>query len=495
VNTTKLLLILAVLAAVALGLVITTLQPAPQVIEETTTTIAQTSQQNQVWQGALDAGGGNKLRVVLRISVAADGALSGTLDSIDQGALNLPIDTITLQDQKLHFEMKTIGALFDGTLNPDGTEISGTWNQAGSATPLVFEKSSANAVAAVTKRPQDPTKPYPYHEEEISFKNQSAGDVLAGTLTMPSAGGPFAAAVLITGSGAQDRNEELLNHRPFLVLADYLTRQGIAVLRYDDQGFGKSTGDFSAATSADFATDVQSAVEFLKSRKEIDPARIGLIGHSEGGLIAPMVAAHDSDISFIVLMAGTGVPGSAIIEAQWAAIERAQGISDDAIAKAGDLQMRIDDVVKAEKDDAVAAQKIRDLFKETETWTAEEKSALSSGEENADALIKTLLSPWFRFFLAYDPAPALQSVKCPVLVLNGEHDLQVLPSQNLPPIVAALEAGGTADYTIIKLPKLNHLFQTSTTGSPNEYSKIEETISPVALKIVGNWILAHTQKR
>ncbi|MBI1729594.1 alpha/beta fold hydrolase [Candidatus Acetothermia bacterium] len=460
-----------------------------------TKTIAPTPEQNQVWQGALDVGGGNKPRVVLRISVAADGALSGTLDSIDQGALNLPIDTITLQDQKLHFEMKAIGASFDGTLNADGTKIAGTWNQSGAAAPLIFEKSSPSAITAATKRPQDPTKPYPYNEEEVSFKNDAAGDTLAGTLTLPRSGGPYAAVVLITGSGAQDRNEELLNHRPFLVLADYLTRQGIAVLRYDDRGFGKSTGDFSKATSADFATDVQTAIEFLKSRKEIDPTRIGLIGHSEGGLIAPMVAAHDSDVSFIILMAGTGVPGSDVIEAQWAAIERAQGVGEAAIAKAMDLQKRIDSVVKEENDDTLAASKIRELFKETETWTAEEKSALGSDESNADALITTLLSPWFRFFLSYDPAPTLRSVKCPVLVLNGERDLQVLPSQNLLPIAAELEAGGNADYTIIKFPKLNHLFQTSTTGSPNEYSKIEETISPSALKIMGDWILAHTQKK
>ncbi|MBI1744698.1 alpha/beta hydrolase [Candidatus Acetothermia bacterium] len=439
----------------------------------------------QVWQGALVAGG-SKLRLVLKIWEATDSTLTAKVDSPDQGAMDLPVDTISFKEKKLSFEMNMLGASYEGVLNESGTEISGTFKQRGASFPLVLKKSDQAALAEV-KHPQEPKKPYPYKEEEIVFANAKAGVKLAGTLTMPKSGSPFPAVVLITGSGPQNRDEELLGHKPFLVLADYLTRRGIAVLRFDDRGVGKSTGDFSKATSADFATDALAAVEYLKTRKEINLKQIGLIGHSEGGLIAPMVAVQSPDVAFIVLMAGPGVPGDEILYLQEALISKVMGRNEEEIAKNREVQKRMYAVVKEEKDQVAAEQKLREILKDA-------SAKMSASEDAINAQIEQSLSPWFRYFLNYDPRPTLQKVKCPVLAINGEKDLQVPPQQNLPEIEKALKAGGNSDYSIVKLPSLNHLFQTSKTGAPSEYAQIEETIAPVALETMGNWILQHTQK-
>jgi pimeloyl-ACP methyl ester carboxylesterase len=310
---------------------------------------------------------------------------------------------------------------------------------------------------------------------------------LAGTLTFPRGKGPFPAVLLITGSGPQDRNESLLGHKPFLVLADYLTRQGIAVLRVDDRGVGGSTGSTPNSTTENFAADVMAGIEFLKTCKEIDPKQIGLIGHSEGGMIAPLVAAQNSDVAFIVLMAGAGLTGEEILYMQGAMIMKANGASVHQLAKQRATQESMFKILKEEKDPAAAEKRLREEL--SKSLTEEEKK---KAEQTIAVHIKLSNTPWFRYFLTLDPRPALRKVKCPVLALNGENDLQVSANENLREIEAALKAGGNNDVTIARLPKLNHLFQTSQTGSPNEYIKIEETIAPVALKTIGDWILKRT---
>lgn len=346
----------------------------------------------------------------------------------------------------------------------------------------------ATAKGAALNRPQEPKKPYPYDEEEVGYENKRDGVKLAGTLTFPRGKGPFPAVLLITGSGPQDRNESLLGHKPFLVLADYLTRQGIAVLRVDDRGVGGSTGSTLNSTTENFAADVTAGIEFLKTRKEIDPKQIGLIGHSEGGLVAPMVAAQNGDVAFIVLMAGAGLTGEEVLYKQGAMIMKANGASAGQLAKQRATQESMFKILKEEKDPAAAEKRLREEL--SKSLTEEEKK---KSEQTIAVHIKLANTPWFRYYLTLDPRPALRKVKCPVLALNGENDLQVSANENLREIEAALKAGGNNDGAIVRLPKLNHLFQTSETGSPNEYIKIEETIAPVALRTIGDWILKRTR--
>jgi dipeptidyl aminopeptidase/acylaminoacyl peptidase len=349
------------------------------------------------------------------------------------------------------------------------------------------ESSQSTANSTAQNRPQEPKKPYPYDEEEVGYENKRDGVKLAGTLTLPRGKGPIPAALLITGTGPQDRNESVSGHKPFLVLADYLTRQGIAVLRVDDRGVGGSTGSLADSTAENFAADVMAGIAFLKSRKEINPKQVGLIGHSEGGSIAPMVAAQNDDVAFIVLMAGTGLTGEETLYLQGALILKAGGASAEQLAKQRATQESMFKILKEEKDPATTEKRLHEEL--SRNLTEEDKK---KAEQAIMANIKRVNTPWFRHFLTFDPRPALQKVKCPVLALNGENDLQVPANENLREIGAALKAGGNKDVTVVRLPKLNHLFQTSETGSPNEYAKIEETIAPVALKTIGDWILKQT---
>jgi pimeloyl-ACP methyl ester carboxylesterase len=444
-----------------------------------------------IWQGTLKVPG-TELKVDFKISKAEDGSLKATMDSPDQGAYDIPTSKVIFQNDSLKIDASSIGGMYLGKFDKDSLTIAGQWQQNGMTFPLNLKQIKEEPRV---NRPQEPKKPYPYIEEEVSYQNKQAGITLAGTLTLPDSVGKFPAVILITGSGAQDRNETIFGHRPFLVLADYLTRRGIAVLRVDDRGVGGSTGDFSTATTKDFASDVLAGIAYLKTRKEIDSKKIGLIGHSEGGMIAPMVAAQSKDVAFIVLMAGTGLTGEEILYMQAALIAKADGASDSAIAQNRLTQEKIFTVLKQEKNDSVAVRKLRKIMTdELDHMSEQQKQELGPPENYINAQIKQLMSPWFRFFLTYNPKPTLMKVKCPVLAIGGELDLQVPAKENLTAIEQALKAGGNNHVTIKILPKLNHLFQTATTGSPSEYGKIEETISPVALKYIGDWILEQVAK-
>ena len=426
------------------------------------------------WMGTLDTGA-VKLRVVFRITNTDEG-LKATLDSPDQGMKGLPTSSVKRDGASLRIEATGIGGVFEGTIPADKNSIDGKWTQGGGTLPLVLKPLKSHAELEV-KRPQNPVRPYPYREEEVTYDNKGQDVTLAATLTIPQGKGPFPGVVLITGSGPQDRDETLLGHKPFLVLSDYLTRHGVAVLRADDRGTGKSTGVFSRATTADFATDTEAGVAYLKTRSEIDPHKIGLIGHSEGGVIAPMIAARNKDVAFIVMMAGTGVPGDQVIVAQGEAIDIANGKKPDDAAKSAATQREIIHLIETEKDQAVLEKEIR------------EKMAGQQAEAQIGMEIRQFTSVWFRYFLTYDPATALRKVTCPVLVINGSLDKQVLPDQNLPAIRKALGEAGNKHFEMDELPGLNHLFQTAKTGSPAEYAQIEETISPVALEKISGWVL------
>ena len=427
------------------------------------------------WMGSIDTGA-IKLRCVFHITNTAEG-LTAAMDVPDQGASGIPVTTVTRNGPTLKMLVDRIGGTFDGKISADLTTIDGTWQQGGGSFPLVLKRVK-DATQLERRRPQNPVKPYPYREEEVSYDNKAQSVTLAATLTIPPGKGPFPAVLLIVGSGPHDRDESLLGHKPFLVLSDYLTRKGIVVLRADKRGVGKSTGNLATATTADFATDAEAGVAYLKTRSEVDPHHIGLVGHSEGGAIAPTVAVGDPDVAFIVLMAGPGVPGDELLPEQLLLVLEASGIGHDAAEKKVGQERALIALIEREKDNAVLDKELRAQL-----------AADGVPEAQVGAQVKLVTSPWFRHFLSYDPATALRKVECPVLALNGEKDLQVPPKQNLPAIRAALEAGGNKHFEVDEMPGLNHLFQTAKTGAPSEYAEIEETMSPVVLEKIASWIL------
>lgn len=443
------------------------------------------------WLGTLDVGGA-KLRLVLKVEKSANG-YAAKLDSLDQGATDLPIDSIVLDGNKLTFSAAKFGFTYDGTLNQSGDEISGAFKQGPNEIPLILKRV---AEAPKVNRPQDPKKPYSYDEQEVSYRNEKDNIKIAGTLTLPRNGGPYPAVLLITGSGSQDRNETIAGHHPFLVLADHLTRNGIAVLRVDDRGIGGTDIGSPSATSENFAEDVLAGVNFLKQRKEIDPKMIGLIGHSEGGMIAPMAAARSNDVAFIVLLAGPGQRGEDIIYTQTELIHKAQGTPPETLAHIIALSRRINAIVKAETDGKRVEQRINeDIAAYVGTLNDVQKKQFEPAAAAVKAFIPMYKTAWYRYFITYDPRPVLKNVKVPVLALNGEHDLQVAWKENLDLIAASLKAGGNQEVTIKAFPNLNHLFQTSATGLLSEYNQIEETMSPEVLKTVSDWILRRTMQK
>lgn len=441
------------------------------------------------WYGQLKVQG-IQLRLVFNIT-QTDKGLSATMDSPDQGAKGIPATAI-FETPLLKIEIPVAKIAYEGTLGKDNI-IAGMFKQGGQSFPLNLSKIKIEKEKLL--RPQEPTKPYPYHSEDISFANEKAGITLAGSLTLPTKEGVYPAVILISGSGPQNRNEELMGHKPFLVLSDYLTKNGIAVLRYDDRGTAMSKGDFKAATTADFATDVEAAIDYLKTRKETDKKKIGLIGHSEGGLIAPMVASHSKDVAYVVLLAGTGIPGDQLLLLQQKLVGKASGISDADLQKIEATNRNVFDIVKKstgpENLNADLTKYIGQALKENPNAA---KPAGMSDDDFVQLQVSQITTPWMQYFIKYNPAQDLEKVTCPVLALNGEKDLQVPPKENLEAIKKALSKGGNKKSTIIELPNLNHLFQECKTGSPTEYATIEQTISPTALVEILNWLRAQTIK-
>ena len=424
------------------------------------------------WEGALQTPGGN-LRIRIHIARGTDGALSARMDSPDQGATGIPVSTISLTAGDLKWNLKMANASYAGNLNADATEISGKFTQ-GTEIPLTFKRMSKDDIRPPS-RPQEPKPPFPYKSLDVTFASKAAGVMLAGTLTLPDGKGPHPAVALVTGSGPQDRDETLMGHRPFAVLADFLSRRGIAVLRYDDRGIGKSTGAFAKATTADFADDAEGALNYLKTRPEIGARKVGFAGHSEGGIVVPIVAARRADVAFLALLAATAVSGADVILEQNQALAKAAGFTEERLKAARAKQMEYSAIYRQSKDDAEFENRL-----------------IAYLGEAGKSQLPVSMSPWLRYFMLYDPAPTLEKVQCPVIALNGEKDLQVLPGQNLPVLEAALKKGGNNDVTILRLPGLNHLFQTSKTGLPMEYGQIEETMSPAMLEPLAKWIRQHT---
>ncbi|UCE43190.1 MAG: alpha/beta hydrolase [Candidatus Aminicenantes bacterium] len=446
-----------------------------------------------IWLGTLRFSG-MELRIVFTISRSPDNMLTATYDVPEQSATDVPVTKITFSDREVRLEIIPIDGVYHGKLSVDGTKIDGNWTQSGMTLPLVLERTQKKLEI---KRPQEPKEPFPYRIEEVVIKNIDAGITLAGTLTLPDLEGTSPAALLLSGSGPQDRDEAAFGHRPFFVLADYLTRRGIAVLRVDDRGVGGSTGDFDKATAKDYASDAMVCVTYLKSRKEIDHELIGLIGHSEGGMIAPMVAVQSPDIAFLVLIASPGMAIKNMEFSEQARILKANDASDDLIARNRAVLESLFALINQETDSKIVQDEFTSIISDFfNGLSGEEKKITGISEENLEVHIhdkfRRLHSPWFRFYLNYDPGIILQKITCPVLAINGEKDVQVTPEENLLAITKALKAGGNKNFTVKELPDLNHLLQSAETGKISEYGKIEETMSPTALQIIGNWILEQT---
>lgn len=393
--------------------------------------------------------------------------------------------TTTFANGKLIIDGSNVGMKYEGTFNSKTNQFEGTYKEGGVELLLNLKKGSIKIAEA--KRPQEPIKPYPYYEEEVVFKNTEANISLAGTLTLPNKNGKFPVVILISGSGPQDRDETFMGHKPFLVLSDYLTKQGVGVLRFDDRGQGASTGDFGKATTEDFSKDVLSAISYLKTRKEIDVKKIGLVGHSEGGIIAPLVANNSKDVAFMVLLASTGIPGEELSVMQSKTFR--QFPVKDEVAYEKNTRKAIA-IVTSNKSDVEIKNELTAHYN---NFIRPILTSLNVPKDKINLFIegqlKTSLKPWSRYFLQYNPADEIEKLKIPVLSLNGSKDTQVNAKINQDGIRNALIKGGNKDYKIVELENLNHFFQECKTGRMDEYRKIEQTFSPTALKEISSWIL------
>jgi len=438
------------------------------------------------WQGVLNTGN-MELRLVFNITLSEDGFFNATMDSPDQGAMAIPLGEVSLAGDSLRIEAPIVNGFYLGKFTSDSS-IEGEWHQSGMNFKLDLDKRGK---AIVLNRPQEPQVPFPYKEEEVSFNNVEQGFSLSGTLTLPEGKGPFPAAILVTGSGSQNRDEEIFGHKPFKLIADQLTRRGIVVLRYDDRGVGSSEGHPGNSTTRDLAGDARSAFEYLLNRSDIDHSKTGVIGHSEGGMIAFMLASAHDDIAFIISLAGPGVDGKTILLEQSDYITSLSGVE-----------------TSIREDNRIVMSKVYDIMIANESYQAWEEEVIEftskfysekdmgdyieedieRGKKNLLGSIPESAYTWMRYFVMFDPSSLFESIKCPVLALNGEKDCQVRPEDNIKAIKKGLFTAGNANTKTMILPGLNHLFQNCETGLPNEYGIIEETFDQKTLDMMAEWI-------
>jgi len=435
------------------------------------------------WLGTLEVSS-VALRVVFNISINDRDSLLVTLDSPDQGAKDIKVGPVTLTGDRISIKAPFLLAEYTGTIKSD-TLMEGILKQAGREFTLNLARLEK---PFAINRPQEPKPPFPYKSEDIKFRNEKAGITLGGTVTIPDGPGPFPAVILITGSGSQNRNEELMAHKPFWVIADYLSRNGIAVLRFDDRGVGQSQNTSAPSTSVDFATDADAALSYLKTVAKIDTTAIGLAGHSEGGLIASIAASGNPAIAFVISLAGPGVSGEQILYRQNYDLNKASGMSEKDLKALISMSRKMYAVIKKTPDNTKAAEEMTAILKRSMEKQKAPAGEVEKALKGFPASAATLTSPWYRTFLVTDPSVYWKNVKCPVLALNGDKDLQVASDVNLPAIRKAVMSGGNSDVTVIEYPGLNHIFQHCKTGLPAEYGQIEETFSPEVLKTISEWI-------
>lgn len=435
------------------------------------------------WHGLLDVG--KKLRLDIHVTQEAIG-FSGKLDSPDQGAKDIPATKVEFSGGTFVFEVKNLGVSYTGTLKND--TIDGTFTQGGFTTKLLLSRQAVMIKKA--NRPQEPKRPFSYTETEVKFENSIEKFQLSGTLTLPQGEGPFPAVILVSGSGPQDRNEEILGHKPFWIIADFLTNQGFAVLRYDDRGTAQSKGIFASATSIELATDAESALDFMRNNPKIKKDKICIAGHSEGAVIAVMLAAKRKDIHSVILLAGPAIPGGELLLKQQFLINKASGVSEKMNKSMQRFNREIYKIVVEEKTLQTARpiieKKISQSLKNTKD---KDLIGYSSKEALIQESVNQLCNPWMFYFIKYDPKSDLEKVKCHVLALNGSKDLQVPPKENLSAMEMHIPKSSKS-LVFKELACLNHLFQECETGNVTEYGTIEQTIQPAVLKLMGDWLIS-----
>lgn len=449
------------------------------------------------WEGTAQVNG-QSLPIAFTIVSTGVGSYSATMDVPAQGAKALPCDDVRMAGDSLFILIKMIGGRYTGRLDTDRLATTGTLRQGTFSTPLNLKRTGEGVPLT---RPQTPQPPFSYLSENVEYDNKDQAVHLGATLTKPSGAGPFPAAILISGSGAQDRDEALFGHKPFWVIADYLTRRGVAVLRVDDRGTGKSIGP-TQGTSADFAQDVMTSLDFLQKRKDIDPKKTGLIGHSEGGMIAPIVAAkRPNDVAFIISLAGPGEPILDLMEKQNTAALKSIKVTESVAESYGTMMRKIMEAAITESDSAAFIQKTKTVLSAWKSGVHPNVVASLTGITDStsqqrflNTLDKSLRAPWMQYFLAYNPTETVKKITCPVLVLNGEKDIQVLAKSNLAGWKTALEKSKNKDVTVKEMPGLNHLFQQCTTCTTAEYGELTETFSPEVLQLMGDWLTKRVGK-
>lgn len=421
------------------------------------------------WGGTLNVG--VELRLVFNIEKNSDGTYSATMDSPDQDTKGIPCSKVEAKDDELLIEVGNGVIKYNGRYDAAKQTIIGTFAQNGNSIPL--ELSRLEAKDKGNKRPQEPQPPFPYSQEEVTFNNGKV--TLAGTLTLPSEGTKHPAVVLVTGSGPQDRNETIMGHKPFLLIADYLTRRGIAVLRYDDRGVGRSSVATGYETTLDLAQDAMEAVRYLRNRADIDASKVGIIGHSEGGLIAMINAAeHPDEVSFIVSLAGPALKGKDLMIAQNLMIMETQGITPTAEAK--EMLTQLFTTIDESKDNASLRTQLQ---------------AMLGNNPQFSSQIPILSSPGYVAMIKMDPTPYLKKIKCPMLALNGAWDSQVAATENLAAIKKYVKRAEVKQYE-----RLNHLFQTCDSRAMSMvYGRITETMAPQVLEDIAKWLSQSLSRR
>jgi pimeloyl-ACP methyl ester carboxylesterase len=420
------------------------------------------------WMGVMKVSEQMSLQMAYELRKDEEGTWSAKMNVIEQKAFDIPMDACVMEDDSIHIMLAAAGITYDGYCLKDEQLISGSYGQGGGH--FTLDLTWVEALPTEVERPQTPVRPFPYDEEEVKFENTREGILLAGTLTKPSNQKNLPAVVLIAGSGRNDRDETPMGH--FLLLSDFLTRNGYAVLRYDKRGVGDSEGDYAQATTFDFADDSKAAMEYLKGHPDINPATIGLIGHSEGAMIAPILASeYPEDLSFIVLLGGVGIPGSDLLLIQAEKMSRIAGAPEEEIKQTLESNRKLYEIAKSDEPDSIIAVKMKEAVPELE-----------------NNMLNMLQWSWFRTFISLDMDTYISKVKCPVLAITGENDVQCPPAENLASIAASLQKGGNESFEIKEMPGLNHLFQTSESGSPLEYEKLPEIISPDVLGTILEWM-------